>query len=546
MTLLQKLSRNFRAFGGDKRANVLITFALATLPLVGFTGFAVDYSHANSVKAAMQAAVDSTALMLSKEATTDTASQLQTNATKYFNALFTRPEATNVSLTATYSATGGSQIVVNGSANVPTQFLGVIGYNNIPVTASSTAKWGSSRLRVALVLDNTGSMADSGKITALITATKSLLTQLQNAATNNGDVYVSIIPFVKDVNVGSSNYSANWIDWTTWQSEPAILKNNYPSGWDQVNGGDPCPFSTYTYGFGCKSGPSQSASNTNTIPSSGSYAGYVCPSMDSGAVNPLLNSVWYNGCYNSVAATRTISSGSNASCGGNTNCSCSGSGSSKSCKQTYYNHTWISNATSTWTGCVMDRGDSTGPNSGNYDTNVVAPTTSTTATLYPAEQYDPCPQAAMGLSYNWSGMTTLVNNMSPSGGTNQNIGLQLGWMSLAGGGPFTVPAMDPNYTYTQIIILLTDGLNTEDRWYGNGSTTSTQVDARQTLTCANIKAANITIYTIQVNTDGSPTSTLLQNCASDSTKFFLLTSSSAIVTTFNTIGTNLTKLRVAK
>ena len=54
------------------------------------------------------------------------------------------------------------------------------------------------------------------------------------------------------------------------------------------------------------------------------------------------------------------------------------------------------------------------------------------------------------------------------------------------------------------------------------------------------------LYTIQVNTDGSPTSTLLQNCASDSTKFFLLTSSSQIVTTFNQIGTNLSKLHIAK
>jgi hypothetical protein len=44
----------------------------------------------------------------------------------------------------------------------------------------------------ALVLDNTGSMADSGKITALKTATNNLLTQLKNPVVNNGDV--SIIP----------------------------------------------------------------------------------------------------------------------------------------------------------------------------------------------------------------------------------------------------------------------------------------------------------------------------------------------------------------
>ena len=43
-----------------------------------------------------------------------------------------------------------------------------------------------------------------------------------------------------------------------------------------------------------------------------------------------------------------------------------------------------------------------------------------------------------------------------------------------------------------------------------------------------------------------PTSTLLQNCASSTDKFYLLTSADQMTATFNTIGTNLTKLRVAQ
>jgi hypothetical protein len=50
---------------------------------------------------------------------------------------------------------------------------------------------------------------------------------------------------------------------------------------------------------------------------------------------------------------------------------------------------------------------------------------------------------------------------------------------------------------------------------------------------------------VQVNTGGDPTSTLLQACASDSSKFFLLTSSNQIITTFAQIGTALTNLRLA-
>ena len=64
-------------------------------------------------------------------------------------------------------------------------------------------------------------------------------------------------------------------------------------------------------------------------------------------------------------------------------------------------------------------------------------------------------------------------------------------------------------------------------------------------TCNNVKAAGVTLYTIQVNTDGDPTSTLLRNCASDASKFFLLTSANQIVTTFQSIATEITKLRLA-
>ena len=54
----------------------MLTFALATIPMIGLVGAAVDYSRGNSAKAAMQAAVDSTALMLSKEAQNLTTGQL--------------------------------------------------------------------------------------------------------------------------------------------------------------------------------------------------------------------------------------------------------------------------------------------------------------------------------------------------------------------------------------------------------------------------------------------------------------------------------------
>jgi len=427
-----------RQFLKDTSGSVMPVFVMSLLPVLALAGMAIDYTRANSANAKMQTALDATALAISPNAATLTETALNTQASSFFSAIYKDLDAINPTVTASYTTTNGPQVVLSGSATVKTYFAGLppIGVSRLNIASSSTIKWGNSRLRVALVLDNTGSMADAGKIGALQTATKNLLTQLKGAAVNNGDVYVSIIPFVKDINAGVTNSNATWIDWTDW---------------DAANG--TCVHHGHTV-------------------------------------------------FGAVQST------------------CTG--------------TWTPAAHTTWNGCITDR---TQP----YDTNVTVPTATNAATKFPAEQYGSCPLELKGLSYDWTTMNTLVNQMTPNGNTNQAIGLAWGWQSLVGGGPFTAPPMDPNYQYNQVIILLTDGLNTQDRWY----TDQASIDARQQITCNNIRTAGITLYTVQVNTGGDPTSTLLQNCATDPSKFFLLTSASQIVTTFNAIGTNISKLRVA-
>ena len=229
-SISKKLRRSLAAFGAARSGNVAITFALALLPVVGAVGAAVDYSHANSVKTALQSALDSTALMLAKSAQDLTKDELNAKALTYFNALFTRPEGTNVVINTNYTTDGGSTVVINGSADVPTIFMEALGYDKITVSGSSTTRWGSLRLRVALALDNTGSMASAGKMTALKAATKNLLDQLKTAAAKDGDVYVSIVPFNKDVNVGvltPGNPIPPWLGWGGWDGWSQSCAGNY-------------------------------------------------------------------------------------------------------------------------------------------------------------------------------------------------------------------------------------------------------------------------------------------------------------------------------
>jgi hypothetical protein len=309
-------------------------------------------------------------------------------------------------------------------------------------------------------------MSSAGKMPALQTAAKNLINQLKSVAVVSGDVYVSIVPFAKDVAVATSNYTANWVRWDLW---------------DAANG--TCSISGNTSKSTC-----QSASQA------------ACSKPQYTTKNKCQNN---NGTWSNV------------------------------------NGVWTAKNHNTWNGCITDR-DKDPVATANYDTKNTAPTTLTPGTLFPAEQYATCPEPVMGLSYDWTALTNKINALSPAGNTNQAIGLAWGWQTLTSA-PFTIPAFDSTFQYKHAIILLSDGLNTEDRFY----TSAASIDARQAITCANVKAAGITLYTVQVNTGGDPTSTVLKNCATDASKFFMLTSGSQIITTFGQIATELANLHLS-
>jgi Flp pilus assembly protein TadG len=529
--VLGNLRNRLRAFRSETRGNVMITFALALVPIIGFVGAAVDYSRGNSTKAAMQSAVDSTALMLSKEAQSLTTAQLNAKADAMFKALFHRTDIANLTVTPAFlnPGTGSYKLTLTAAGSVPTTFTKVIGQDHISVNVSSQVVWGVKRLELALALDVTGSMASSNKMTELKKAAKSLLTTLKAAAKKDGDIKVAIVPFNIDVNVGSTNVNANWINWAEWEAPPA---GSTPAS--NVGPGSNCPWSTSSNGFQCQVNPTNKSSTTSTVPSSGTYAGYICPTVK--------GTTLYNGCYNSVGttttSTTTVCSGkSSCSCGSTSNCSCSGSGSKKVCTQTTtstgapYKHDWVANAHGTWTGCVTDRTQ-------DYDVNNTAPSIAITASLFVAHQYTICPTSLMSLSYDWTALNAKIDALNPDGNTNVTIGLAWAFHALTAAGPFNTAAV-PTTDLDKVIILLTDGDNTQNRW----TSSQTDIDARTKKACDNVKAANIKLYTVRV-IDGN--ATLLQQCATRSDMYYNVQNSSQLNAVFSAIAQNLANLRIAK
>jgi hypothetical protein len=379
-------------------------------------------------------------------------------------------------------------------------------------------------------------MASNGKMAALQKAATDMIDKLAALNKTAGDVYISIIPFAKDVNVGKANVGASWINWKNWEDEPPFLFGNKSNAFKSAVAGSNCPFTNSNSGFVCMD---KVATSTTTplpktvtkIPSNG----YICPGLDSGNKMAGQTNIYYNGCYTTVT-------GSSASCGSNTACTCSGSGSSTIC------HLWRGDGTaatvdaapphSTWTGCVNDRDQPT-------DATNAAP--GSAATNFYAEQWSDClPATVTAMSNQWQTLKDQINAMTPSGNTNQAVGLAWGWQSVSTtNGPIAAPGKDANSIYKDFIVLLSDGLNTQNRW----STTQSSIDARQEVLCQNIRtdtANPVTVFSIQVNINNAdPKSQVLQDCATNG-NFQMITNSNQTSDAFNNVLTQISKLRVAR
>lgn len=211
----------------------------------------------------------------------------------------------------------------------------------------------------------------------------------------------------------------------------------------------------------------------------------------------------------------------------NGNCSKSSYHSKSSCNNN--GGTWTPKDHSVWNGCVNDRDQN------NDVTNT--PAGSGASTKYRAHQASACPAAMMALSTDWSAMHTKIDAMTPTGNTNVTIGLQMAWQTLSNNEPFNAPAPSPDLD--KVIILLTDGQNTQNRW----TSSTSSIDDRTQKTCDNAKAANIRIYTVRV-IDGN--GTLLKNCATKPDMYYDVDQADELNGVFSSIAQNLANLRIAK
>jgi Flp pilus assembly protein TadG len=191
----------------DRRGSVAMIFGLLFLVMGCVTAFSIDYSRSLAVRQRLQAAVDA-AVLAADPSTTASFAQVVENV----NASFTYnmpPQfgATKIAVAQPIVIPDGYR--VNASAEVPTTFGRLLGIDVIPVNVVSEARRSLANVEIALVLDNTASMAGS-KMAAVKVAARKLVTDVV-AASDKDTVKFALVPFSNYVNVGKGYRTANWM-----------------------------------------------------------------------------------------------------------------------------------------------------------------------------------------------------------------------------------------------------------------------------------------------------------------------------------------------
>lgn len=207
----QKFAHFLRRWHRARGGNFAIIFALSIIPILVALGAAIDLSRAYIVEARLRAALDAAGLAVGTDPSLSLA-QMKTVAQSYFNANYPSGQ---IGVPGTISVTSTNQVVtLSVSATMPTTVMSLVGKNSLTINASNEITREGKKLEVALVLDNTGSMASSNKMTSMKAAAKNLISILQNSGAQPGEIKVAVVPFTVDVKVGSNLQTATWLKWS--------------------------------------------------------------------------------------------------------------------------------------------------------------------------------------------------------------------------------------------------------------------------------------------------------------------------------------------
>ncbi len=550
-----------RRFANESKGNVAIMFAM-TLPLMLMvTMGGIDLHRVSTVRGILQDSLDAATLAAARsqfvtdaEITEVGMASLRANLAAYYpNIDLDELGETTFHLDETGAVVADVRLRVKTMvANIVLPPYGQFMDDYLPVNAHSEVMRSNNRIEVALVLDNTGSMAQEGRLVATKAAALDLINRLEAADSRSIEpdaIKISLVPFSQTVRV-LPGYTANngvaSASATGWLSNANnhtggtgttgifatgvgrfTMFQRLGSGWNGCIESRPQPYDIRD------AGSSSSDQATMFVP-------YFAP--DEPDANDYKNdNTWQSWLTtNHSDFNNYVDDKINGS---------SSSFSNNATRNAAYLERVKNNAKYVTTSGLTT---SKGPNLG--------------CTLQPV----------IRLTNDYGALRTAVDNMVAVGNTNVPLGAMWGWHSLSPTGPFRDGRAYGDERLEKIIIIMTDGENVmtdtatpNDSWYnglgymwqgrlgitsGNDAARRTRMDNRmdsaavgQEDLCGNMKARNIRVYTVAVQVD-SQAQAVLQRCATapSTDHYYRVDSAGGIGDAFDRIAGAIENLRISR
>ncbi len=563
------IHRHLFRFGRNEDGNVAILFAMVSIPILGFTGAAIDYGFATRQMTQLQAATDATALLLCQTASNTTNAALQTKAQDSMASYM--GDKVNLTVDPVVVASSPRKISLTTHARSRSYFSAFTGQANLDIAAKAQCSPPEPKtFEIALVLDTTGSMAKSSgsqsKMDAAKEAARKFVDYVKSNAAFTSDTRISIVPFSASVAVDPATYrTATWVDrlgqssyhWTNIDKTQATAAGftSRLDIFDSLNKRYP----SYDWGWaGCFETLPYPENVQDTAPSAGGslYVPLFAPDEPGNGADQAVEyadnagTKFYS--FNSYLNDATDEPGCKSSMTTFQNAE------KRACKYNKPKGVVQTSAIRSFSAPAP----ANGPNFGC--TSLPLQTLTTDATVLKA----------------------LVDRLTPAGATNLHEGLMWGWRTLS---PNSVFASGSAYNPTKVnkvIILMTDGANswtnnpynnynetmffsmgyfknadgsnTDARMppaYANLSSTTTARNALDELTrqaCTNAKkiGTEVSIYTIGFSVPVDPIDQqgidLLANCASAPGQAFVANDSSQLIAAFDQIAKSIGALRLTQ
>ena len=500
--------RRVREFLKSGAGNVGLLFGISAVPLLVGIGAAIDFQKSTYVEASLQNAADSAALAAATSS--GNIGQKQAKADRIFLSNF-EPRA-QASLTSkglkivNLPNNKGQKFIYEATAVVPTSLMALVGIKTVKVNVTAVSQLSPGSLEVALVLDNTGSMQQQGRMVSLKRAATDLVDKLDNGRTK-----FSLVPFDTQVNLDNVTGLSGGVGTAPNPYDAAVPCSSIADALDRA------------------------ACNSATRETGVPKAGYVSSTSNTTVTGlPLLQTTTKTDVYTypdgSQVRITTVSEPLKADTvttqlsidGGATWQAAQIPSSTKPNKTITANNDLLLPSGAPWSGCVIDRQQ---PN----DVSNSSPVNGNSATIYPKAN---CAVSTLAkiLPLTTSGATVRarIAAMAPSGNTNVTIGVQWGVESLTPTAPLSTGAAFSTPALEKHMIVVTDGLNTQNRW----ATDATAIDARAAQMCASAKALGIVIHTVRLQQGNAA---LLRACASKPEFFHDVAQANALDDAFDEI-----------